>query len=148
MLRQEFYVKTYIPSSQILTLFTTPVTLVAAQGGIFYLPKSLHVSKEAGTAYTLNGALAIGVYHTSLAGTAIATKDPSGFMDQTGVLTFFTNAPNTLGTPFGSFTTAQVTNAIGAPLVFANSVANLTVGTGGIFVTVLYEQWPAIIAFS
>lgn len=148
MLRQEMYVKTYVPSATLLALFTTPVTLVAAQAGIFYLPKQVHFFKEAGTAYTLNGSTAIGVYHSTVAGLAVGTVNPAGFMDQVTALTAFANGPNALTVPFGSFTGAQITAAINAPLVLANAVANLTVGTGGLFVTVLYEQWPAQVAFS
>jgi hypothetical protein len=148
MIRQELYAKVFIPSSQLLTLFTTPITLVLGQVGIFYIPKEVHFFKEAGTAYTLNASSAIGLYHTSVAGTAIGTVNPVGFMDQAGALSAFCNAPAALTVPFGSFTAAQITAANNAPLVIANAVANMTVGTGGLFVSVLYEQWPMVVAFN
>ena len=148
LLRQELYVKLYVPSSQLLTLFTTAVTLVTGQSGIFYIPRAVHFSKEAGTAYTLNASTAIGVYHTNVAGLAVGTVNPVGFMDQAGALSAFAEAPNALTVPFGSFTAAQITSANGASLVIANAVANMTVGTGGLFVTCIYEQWPMVVAFS
>lgn len=148
MIRQELYAKVFIPSSSLLTLFTTAVTVVAGQSGIFYIPKRVHLQKEAGTAYTLNASTAIGLFHGTLAGLAIATVPTAGFMDQTGQLTVFSNAPATTTVPFGSLTPAQVTAANGAALVVANNVANMTLGTGGLLVTVLYEQWPMTVAFS
>lgn len=148
MIRQQFYAKLYVTSTQLLNLFTTAQTLVAGQSGLFYIPRSIHISKEAGTAYTLNGSGAIGLYHATVAGLAVGTVNPTGFMDQTTAITAFANGPNALTSPYGSFTAAQITSANGAALVIANATANLTVGTGGIFVTCLYEQWPMTIGFN
>ena len=148
MIRQSLYAKLYVTNAQLLSLFTTAITIVTGQAGLFYIPKSVHISKEAGTAYTLNGSGAIGLYHGTVAGTAVGTVNPTGFMDQAGALTAFANGPNALTSPFGSFTAAQITAGNGAALVIANAVANLTVGIGGIFVTVLYEQWPMVVAFN
>jgi hypothetical protein len=148
MIRQQLYVKLYVTPAQLLSLFTTAITLVPGQPNLFYLPRSVHISKEAGTAYTLNGSTAIGLYHGTVAGLAVGTVNPAGFMDQTGALTAFAIGPTALTAPFGSLTAAQITSANGAALVIANAVANLTVGTGGIFVTCLYEQWPMVLGFN
>lgn len=143
MLRQSLYVKIYIPSSQVLFLFTSAVVLVPAQSGIFYIVKTTHILKEAGTAYTLNGATLIGAFHGSSTGLSVGTVLAGGFMDQTGVLTNFNPSGG-----FGSFSAAQITAATNAPVVVGNNIANLTGGTGGIFVTCIYEQWSTSIAFN
>lgn len=137
-----------VSSTQLLSLFSTAVTLVPGVSGYFYIPRFVHLVKDAGTAYTLNGSTAIGIYHGSVAGLAVATVNPVGFMDQTGQLTAFASGPNALTVPYGSFTAAQITAANGAALVIANAVANLTVGTGNLTVLCVYEVWPMTFAFN
>lgn len=147
-LRQNFYVKRRVTNAELLALFTTAVTIVPAQPGFFMIPNAVHFVREAGTAYTLNASTAIGIYGSTVAGQALATVNPAGLMDQAAQTVAFANAPNALTSALGSFTGAQITALINAPLVIANAVANLTVGTGDLVVSLFYTQYPTIIGFN
>lgn len=146
MIRQELYFKTYITPAQMLTLFSAPVTLVQGQSGIFYVPKATHFRKEAGTAYTLNGSTNLKAQWSN--GTAFSQAANAGFLDQTGALTVFAQAASSAASYYSMFSASLLTAINGASLQLTTETADLTVGTGGLFLTILYEQWPMFINFN
>lgn len=146
MIRQEFYTKLYITSAQMLALFSTPVNIITGQSGFFFLPKSVLWIKEAGTAYTLNGSTNLKMQWSN--GTACAQATNAGFLDQTGQLTAFTQAASSAASYYSLFSASLMTAINGVAIQLTTETANLTVGTGGLFVTILYEQWPMSVAFN
>lgn len=75
------YRKTVIPSAQVLTAFTTPVTLVIGQPGYIILPERFFLFKPAGTAYTIAGVTNCTISWTGSA-TSCFQAVPTNFMDQ------------------------------------------------------------------
>lgn len=144
-LKQNFYLKRFLSSAELLTLFTTPITIVPGTPGSFYIPKSVHFVKEAGTAYTLNASTRL-LVRVNVTTVGFATN--AGFMDQTGQLTAFSQSSGDFVSYFVGFGTALITGFNGAAISITNDTANFTLGTGGLFVTVFYEQYPMVIGFN
>ena len=132
----------YITEAQIKALNTTPITIIPAITGYMIAPKHGHVFREAGTAYTANGATVLVARFTNGAGgIRLTTFDLSPITAATANTTVMagpvnSNAVSFSGTDFSSF-------AENTPVVFHAIGGNPTIGTGGIFVTIWYFKFPA-----
>jgi len=146
MIRQSLYTKVYITSAQILALFSTPINIILGQSGMFYIPEIVHWVKEAGTAYTLNGSTNLKLQWAN--GTACGQAANAGFMDQTGQLTAFTQAASSAASYYSVFSASLLTAINGANIQLTTETANLTLGTGGLILTILYRQYPMVIPFN
>lgn len=127
--RPGFYTRTIIPQAAILQLFTTPVTLVVGVPDIVHVPSSAHCYRQAGTAYTLPGAVFISVGATTL-------------YSISSILTASVETMSFIGT--GS---NLATSALGLPVILNTSTNNPTNGTGDIIVTVYYNDYSKILAW-
>ena len=118
--------KLYIPSSRVLTLFTTAVDLVPAIPGKIIVPEKCFVIKELGTAYNINGASTIFAWDGV---TTWSTLTPASFIDSVNITFALIVRPIVAGT---ANVIVQVPTILGRALTVSNTVANFTVGTGGL----------------
>lgn len=145
-IRQQLYIKIYFTPTQLRSLFTAPVTILPGQAGIVYMARSVHWMKEAGTAYTLNGNATLRIDWSN--GGATAQVASAGFMDQVGQLTAFSQGVSTFATFNTTISAPLMTAYNGSVLRLGADTADYTGGSGGLFVTLLYEQWPMVIPYS
>jgi hypothetical protein len=128
-----------ISSTQLLALFTTPQIIVpapkAGQANVF-LGALIH--KPAGTAYNLTTATGLSVKYTNAAGLEVSQAALTGFLDQTTVQSRWLK-PHTAAS--GANTTLIVA---AAALVLNVLTAEITTGTGGLRVKVLYTVMPMV----
>jgi hypothetical protein len=125
------YAEVEISSSEILALFTTPKTLVAAPGAGKVLEFiSLLLAYDYGTvAYTIGTATNLQVKYTDASGAAVSTTQAvTGFIDQ---VTDQLRALDKLE--------ASVTPVDNAALVLTLAAANVTAGDGVIHAKVAYR---------
>jgi hypothetical protein len=125
------YAEVEISSSEILALYTTPKTLVAAPGAGKVLEFiSLLLAYSYGTvAYTIGTATNLQVKYTNASGVAVSTVQAvTGFIDQA---TDQLRALDKLE--------ASVTPVANAPLVLTLAGANVTAGNGTIHAKVAYR---------
>lgn len=131
------YKTTRIPSASLLTLFTTPFTILAAQGaGLAIVPTRVAVHKPAGTAY---GGIAVGedlvLKWTNAAGAQIISViETTGFLDQATAQTRFAFPPATVGATAG-----DLTPAANAAVVAHLLVGDITTGTSDLYVRMWYD---------
>jgi hypothetical protein len=134
-------VTTYVTSAQIKALNATPITLLAARAGFMFAPRYAHVYRETGDAYTANGATAICVRFTDASGnirlssfdlTPLTTAGPFTVL-MTGPTT---NATGLAGADFSTVTSGQ------ALVLHITGAGSPTVGTGGLYITVWYQEFP------
>lgn len=141
----KLYNNVYLTSAQILALFTTPITVVPAVSGMVIIPTRVHAAKEAGTAYTLGAAVRLQVVYKD-----IATNFPASSMD---LASFLNSSSQRSQLAFGPGSSSQlypyidIYNAAvdSQALVAIITGGNPTVGTGGIFLNIVYELWPQVI---
>jgi hypothetical protein len=128
------YATVEISSAEILALFTTPKTLVAAPGAGKVLDFiSLLLAYDYGTVvYTIGTATNLQVKYTDAAGAAVSTTQAvTGMLDQA---TDQLRALDKLE--------ASVTPVVNAALVLTLAVANVTLGDGMIHAKVAYRVNP------
>lgn len=123
--------------AQILALFTTPVTLVAARPNYVNKFEGAYIVKPAGTAYTVGTATDISIKYTNAAGLAVGAIAPAGFADSAAEQKRVIEAYRTAS---GSSAVAAGTNA---PLVLSQATANMTAGNSPFKIRVYYRQLPA-----
>jgi len=125
------YAEIEISSAEILALYTTPKTLVAAPGAGKLLEFiSLLLAYDYGTVvYTIGTATNLQVKYTDAAGAAVSTTQAvTGMLDQA---TDQLRALDKLE--------ASVTPVVNAALVLTLAVANVTLGNGTIHTKVAYR---------
>lgn len=126
-----------VTSAQVLALFATPITVVAAPAaGYAIVPFRWAVYKPAGTAY---GGIAAGedlvMKWTGAAGAqATSVIETTGFLDQATAQTRFAHAPASTGATAG-----DVNAVAAAPLVVHLLVGEITTGTSDLYVRVWYD---------
>lgn len=124
-----------LTSAQVLTMFTTPVSILAAPG----INKSIYVEsvvlyKPAGTAYTIGSATNITVGYAS--GTALTgTQAVTGFLDQATAQTRLLMEAITSITPTAN-----------TGLTIRLAGADVTVGTSTLGVVVNYVIIPTVLS--
>jgi hypothetical protein len=120
-----------ITSAELLALNATPISILAAPGtGLVTVPRSLHLYKQAGTAYA---GIAAGedftIKQTDASGAVLMTVEMTGFLDSTAVQRAFgVGATGTI-----------VTNAA---LVAHMATGEVTTGTGALFGWLEYDVYP------
>ena len=129
---------TVITSTQLLALFTTPITIVpAAPTGFANVLLGLVYTKAAGTAYgSLHNCI---VSYTNAAGAEAGPRLTAvGFFDQTTVQSryVFGCAGGAVGA------TGDITPVAAAPIVLSSLTGNLTTGTGSLTVCAQYLTIP------
>ena len=125
------YAAVEVSSAQIKALFTTPVSLVAAQGAntIIQFCGALIAYDYGTTAYTINGSDTLAVQYTNGSGaTASTTRATTGFIDQTADKLEIMAPVATAVVPVAN-----------AALVLTCATANPTVGDGVLHVKVAYR---------
>lgn len=125
-----------LSSAQVLAIFTTPITVVAAPGaGLMVLPTAaLFNYTFVSTAYT-DGGGSLFLYYGSNAGTAATSS-----MATSGFWTL-THSAATQSTII-NHSNAAVTALANQPLVLQQNTANPTLGNGTLTVTVAYAVVP------
>lgn len=131
------YITTRIPTASVLTLFTTPFAILAAQGaGLAIVPTRVAIHKPAGTAYA---GVAIGedlvLKWTNAAGAQITSViETTGFLDQATAQTRIAFPPATVGATAG-----DLTPAANAAVVAHLLVGDIITGTSDLFVRMWYD---------
>jgi len=127
----KFHTEVEISSAEILALFTTPKTLVAAPGAGKVLEFiSLLLAYDWGTvAYTIGTATDLQVMYTDAAGAAVSTTQ--------GVTDFLDQEADQLRSL--DKLEVSVTPVVNAPLVLTLGVANVTLGDSPIHAKVAYR---------
>lgn len=133
-------VATYvIPSASVLTLFSVPVTVIAAPGaGLALLPHRWMVYKPAGTAYAgiAAGEDLILRYGTSNV-QALSAIETTGFLDQATLQTRVSGMLGATGT-----TPADYDIGANLPLVAQLLVGDITTGTSDLHLKIWYDVVP------
>lgn len=126
-----------VTSAQLLALFATPQTIIAAQGaGIAVIPQRVAIYKPAGTAYA---AVAAGedlvLKYTNASGAQCSSViETTGFLDQTTAQMRVAYPPASTGATAGDFN--PVANAA---VVLHLLVGEITTGDSPLHVEVLYD---------
>jgi hypothetical protein len=126
-----------ITSAQVLALFTTPITVIAAPGaGLAIVPLRMQLYKPAGTAYA---AVAAGedlvLKYTNASGAQCSgVVEATGFMDQATAQTRMVGMPGATGSTAGDY--APVANAA---VVLHLLTGEITTGTSDLIARVWYD---------
>lgn len=132
------YADTLVSSAEVLALFTTLKTLLAAPGaGIAAVFEGIAIHKPAGTAY---GGIAAGenlsVKYTDTSGLEVAQIETVGFLDQASAQTRFARA---FAAASGLNDIVPVTNALFALEILTG---NITTGDSALHVRLFYRLIP------
>ena len=134
------FVDVVVSSAELLALFATPKTIVAAPAaGLMNVFEGIVISKPAGTAYAGVGTtedLAVG--YTTIT-TPLAIVETTGFLDQATVQTRY--APK--------YAAASGVNSItpaSSAIVLGLQVGEITTGNSPLNCRVYYRQIPSVIA--
>lgn len=126
-----------LSGAQILALYTTPITLVAAPAaGKALVFEGAVLFYDFGTAaYTVGTASSLSVKYTGAAGLALGGTSPTGFLDQ---------ATNQLRyvRPYTAASAESGLTPVTAPLVLHQLTANMTAGDGTLAARVFYRVVP------
>lgn len=126
-----------ITSAQVLALFATPISVVAAQGaGLAIVPVRVAIYKPAGTAYA---GIAVGedlvLKYTNAAGAQCsAAIEATGFLDQATAQTRYAGMPGSTGATAG-----DVNPVANAAVVLHMLTGEVTTGTSALHVRVWYD---------
>ena len=131
-----------ITSAQVLALFATPQTIVAAPGaGFALLFEGALLHKPAGTAY---GNVAVGddiaIKYTSAAGLTVGSCETVGFLDASTAQTRFIRAHT------AASGVSDITPAENAVLVVQILLTEVTDGTSPLLVRTFYRTVPTVLA--
>jgi hypothetical protein len=133
---------TRVTSAQVLALFATPITILAAQGaGIAIIPTRVAIYKPAGTAY---GGIAVGedlvLKYTNAAGAQCSgVIETTGFLDQATAQTRVAFGPGATGATAGDY--APVANAA---VVLHLLTAEIITGTSDLYVQLWYDLMETV----
>jgi hypothetical protein len=132
---------TLLSSAQLLALFTTPVTLVAAPATGYYLEfvKAVLYYQHV-VAYTITGGQDFIVSYTNGAGTQLGQVAISGFIDQS------TDQLRQMNPYRAASGASGVTPTEAAPLVISFLTGNPTVGTGTVKVRTYFRLMSGIVS--
>lgn len=123
-----------ISESQIRSLFSSPITLLPALAGYAHYLLGSAIYREAGTAYTLNSSTLLQFVVNGTAYTQYATSIFSGI----GPYAQVGNGP-----AFQTFSvTANGQDNANKPLTLQTNVANLSGGSGRLFVSIFWRTFP------
>lgn len=128
---EESYVRVTITNAQALALFATPVVLVPASGPgrVLNFIQAVIYYDAGGTVFTTAAGRDLTVKYTNAAGAIVSTSLTTvGFADQA------TDQIRTL-----KQIVTDITPVPNAPLVLHQLVANMTLGTGLLYVDVFYS---------
>ena len=137
------YITTRIPTASVLTLFTTPFQILAAQGaGLAIIPTRVLIHKPAGTAYA---AIAAGedlvLKWTNAAGAQITSViEATGFLDQASAQTRIAFPPATVGATAGDLTPVANAAVVGHLLI-----GDITTGTSDLYVRMWYDVLQTVV---
>jgi hypothetical protein len=126
-----------ITSAQVLALFATPQTILAAQGaGVAIIPLRVAIYKPAGTAYA---GVAVGedlvLKYTNAAGAQCSSAiEATGFLDQATAQTRMAGMPGATGATAGDY--APVANA---PVVLHLLTGEVITGNSDLYVEMWYD---------
>lgn len=129
-----------LTSAQVLALFATPVTLVAAPGtGKALELVAASITKPAGTAYA--GVAAgedLSISYTNAAGLAVAGCEVTGFLDQA-------TAQARILKPYNAASgVSDIVPVANAALVIHMLTGEITTGDSPVYVTVIYRVVPTV----
>lgn len=130
-----------VTSAQLLALFATPITIVAAPGaGRALILDSAVLHKPAGTAY---GGIAAGedlsIKYTNAAGAAVGGCEATGFLDQATAQTRFLQAYR------AASGVSDITPVADAPLVLHMLTGEITTGDSPLRLRVYYRVVPTVL---
>lgn len=120
-------VKVSLTSSDILSLYTTPITIVPAVTGKLLIFKGVYQKYTYGT-----------TTYNNVNTTRIGYGDINTGYVSIGLLLYTSTDNNGISTPF--MNTASTTNYAGLPLVLGQTVGNPTDGDGTLDLYVVYEE--------
>lgn len=133
---------TRVTSAQVLALFATPISILAAQGaGIAIVPTRVAIYKPAGTAYA---GIAAGedlvLKYTNASGAQCSgVIETTGFLDQTTAQTRVAHPPSAMGSAVGDY--APVANAA---IVLHLLTAEITTGDSDLYVQLWYDLMETV----
>jgi hypothetical protein len=135
------FVDVTVSSAELLALFATPKTLVAAPAaGFMNVFEGIVISKPAGTAYAgIAGGEDLLVSYTDASGTALATLETTGFLDQATVQTRYAPA----------YKAASGVNSLtptNTSIVMSLLVGEIITGTSALNCRVYYRVIPSVLA--
>lgn len=126
-----------ITSAQVLALFATPITVIAAPpAGDMIIPRLMQIYKPAGTAYA---GIAVGedlvLKYTNAAGAQCSgVVEATGFLDQTTAQTRVVGMQGSTGA-----TASDITPVAAAAVVLHMLTGEVTTGTSDLIVRVWYD---------
>jgi hypothetical protein len=135
------YADVTITSAQLLALFTTPISILAAPGaGFANVLEGLIAYKAAGTAYGgIDATEDMVVSYTNAAGLAVARVEATGFLDQATAQTRWADAYNAAS---GASSITPVENAA---MVMHMVVGNITTGNSDLKLRLIYRTIPTVL---
>lgn len=132
------YADVTITSAQLLALFTTPISVLAAPGaGFANVLEAVIATKAAGTAYAgiaSNEELAIS--YTNAAGLKVMEIEPTGFLDQTTAQMRYASSYK------AASATASITPVENAAMVIHMLTGNITTGDSDLKLRLIYRTIP------
>jgi hypothetical protein len=135
------YTDVTIPTAQVLTLFTTPRTVLAAPGvGFANVLEGVILYKAAGTAYAgIAAGEDLSLNYTNAAGTALAGIETTGFLDQATAQTRWADGYNQ-ASAISSFVPVE-----NAAIVLGLLLGDITTGTSDLKLRLIYRTIPTVL---
>lgn len=136
------YVDVTITSAELLALFTTPKTILAAPGaGFANVIESIIAHKPAGTAYAgVATTEDLEIRYTNAAGLLVAQIETTGFLDQATAQTRYAPAYN------AASGISSITPVENAAIVADLAVGNITTGNSDLKLRIFYRTIPTVLA--
>jgi hypothetical protein len=134
----------FISTAQVLALFATPITVLAAPGaGLAIIFKGAMIDKPAGTAYA-GVAAGEDLYfrYTDASGVIVGEVETTGFLDQVTDQVRYCAPLSAAAAPVSSFT--PVANAV---LKFGLLSGEITTGTSAILLRITYSIVPTDLSY-
>jgi len=134
-----------LTSAQILALFSTPVVLVADDPNYLLLPRSLFTAAlNTSTVYTLNSSTRLKIRWRNTSLTEVLGVPLAGFLDQsTTKFGLYDNGPGSAAGTYSNYAIALAAEVTaGKGIEVTCDVANPTVGTGTVFMRIIYDKVP------
>ena len=131
----------HITTAQLLALYSTPITIIAAPGSNKFLAiLDITMYHGAGTAYAgIATGEDIAVAYTNQSGPVIGTVEATGFLDQTTAQTRFLQ-PGDVRTALDGVPTAN------APVIVGLLTGEITTGDFDLYVSVTYKIMDAVLS--
>lgn len=139
LIEARYMIGRWFTPSEIGAMFTTPAPLLPDDPSKIIMPRRCFFYKEAGTAWTLNSATQLNVIWNSASKVAVGYANLAGFMDQASALSAMTAQLGNSVSAYVTVSPSLLNEITGKGLAVSTLVANMSGGTGNLFVRVIYD---------